>query len=344
VLTYLHGDALGSASLATSVTGTVVSSMRYYPYGGTRSGSIATDRRYTGQRWEGSVGFYDYGARSYDPALGRFLQADSIVSNLANPQSFNRYSYVLNNPLKYTDPTGHMEIYGGDTYPVSDYWYTYLNPALPECQSSSEEVIMMVRHGSSTMVDFITGVGDVKGFIEVFTGKDLITGEELGWTRYFGLVALSEARHFVRVDPSLLRSLAPGSDEAASLIDALATQYTRVGAGGSSSRVVLGKWGPEGSDYIAEAGRHGGIFYKTDDDFFEAIGKSDDLAWAVNERFLRNQLESGVDVIELYNTTVADVLHSSSSFLQREINFLLKYAGDYGYELMDDFKWVKSKP
>jgi RHS repeat-associated protein len=68
---------------------------------------MATDRRYTGQRWEGSVGFYDYGARSYDPALGRFLQADSIVPNPANPQSLNRYAYVLNNPLKYTDPSGH---------------------------------------------------------------------------------------------------------------------------------------------------------------------------------------------------------------------------------------------
>jgi RHS repeat-associated protein len=90
------------------VTGTVVSSLRYYPYGGTRSGSMATDRRYTGQRWEASVGFYDYGARSYDPALGRFLQADTIVPNPANPQSLNRYAYVLNNPLKYTDPTGHF--------------------------------------------------------------------------------------------------------------------------------------------------------------------------------------------------------------------------------------------
>jgi RHS repeat-associated protein len=69
---------------------------------------MATDRRYTGQRWEASVGFYDYGARSYDPALGRFLQADTIVPNPANQQSLNRYSYVLNNPLKYTDPTGHL--------------------------------------------------------------------------------------------------------------------------------------------------------------------------------------------------------------------------------------------
>ena len=47
------------------------------------------------------------GARDYDPRLGRWLSADTIVPNPANPQSLNRYSYVYNNPLKYIDPSGH---------------------------------------------------------------------------------------------------------------------------------------------------------------------------------------------------------------------------------------------
>ncbi|MFP4345125.1 MAG: RHS repeat-associated core domain-containing protein, partial [Anaerolineales bacterium] len=46
-------------------------------------------------------------ARYYDPALGRFISADTIVPDPANPQSLNRYAYVYNNPLKYTDPSGH---------------------------------------------------------------------------------------------------------------------------------------------------------------------------------------------------------------------------------------------
>ena len=50
VLTYLHGDHLGSASLATNASGTKVSEMRYLPYGGTRSGSMLADRQFTGQR------------------------------------------------------------------------------------------------------------------------------------------------------------------------------------------------------------------------------------------------------------------------------------------------------
>ena len=51
-------------------------------------------------------------SRFYDPAIGRFLQPDTIVPDPANPQSLNRYSYVLNNPMRYTDPTGHAGVCG----------------------------------------------------------------------------------------------------------------------------------------------------------------------------------------------------------------------------------------
>jgi hypothetical protein len=47
------------------------------------------------------------GARWYDPSLNRFLSPDSIIPQPGNPQSLNRYSYVYNNPLGYTDPSGH---------------------------------------------------------------------------------------------------------------------------------------------------------------------------------------------------------------------------------------------
>jgi len=86
-----------------------VGQQRYYPYGAGRptDTTLPTDYRFTGQRREGTIGLYDYGARFYDPALGRFLSADTVVPKPGNPQALNRYAYVLNNPLKYTDPTGH---------------------------------------------------------------------------------------------------------------------------------------------------------------------------------------------------------------------------------------------
>jgi RHS repeat-associated protein len=55
----------------------------------------------------GLGGIYDFNARYYDPAIGRFLSADTIVPGAGNPQAFNRYSFVLNRPLNMVDPTGH---------------------------------------------------------------------------------------------------------------------------------------------------------------------------------------------------------------------------------------------
>ena len=68
---------------------------------------MPTAYRYTGQRLDAATGLYFYNARYYDPGLGRFTQPDTIVPNPGDPQSLNRYSYAGNNPLRYTDPTGH---------------------------------------------------------------------------------------------------------------------------------------------------------------------------------------------------------------------------------------------
>ena len=62
----------------------------------------------TAQRWDNGLGLYDYNARYYDPHIGRFISADTLVPDPAAPQAFNRYAYVLGNPLRYSDPTGHL--------------------------------------------------------------------------------------------------------------------------------------------------------------------------------------------------------------------------------------------
>jgi RHS repeat-associated protein len=66
-----------------------------------------------------AVGLMDYGARFYDPALGRFVSADSVVPEPGNPQALNRYAYVLGNPLRYVDPTGHAP-QEGFSFPGND--------------------------------------------------------------------------------------------------------------------------------------------------------------------------------------------------------------------------------
>jgi RHS repeat-associated protein len=108
-LYYLLKDHLGSASVVTDASGTTVGEDRFYPYGETRftTGTMYTDQLFTGQREMTGLGIYHYGARFYSPKLGRFLSPDTIVPGATNPQAYNRYSYVLGNPLRYTDPAGH---------------------------------------------------------------------------------------------------------------------------------------------------------------------------------------------------------------------------------------------
>ena len=109
-LEWLVDDQLGSTAItADGATGAKLSELRYKPWGEIRYASkpTMTELRYTGQRAEG-IGLYDYGARWYDAALGRFVQADTDVPESQwNTQGFDRYAFVANNPVKYIDLSGH---------------------------------------------------------------------------------------------------------------------------------------------------------------------------------------------------------------------------------------------
>ena len=115
---YLHRDYLGSITLITDNAGNAVERRHFDAWGNITSywnaegkttvpaEGILLDRGYTGHEHLLSVGLINMNARLYDPALHRFLQPDNYVQDPFNTQNFNRYGYVLNNPLLYTDPTG----------------------------------------------------------------------------------------------------------------------------------------------------------------------------------------------------------------------------------------------
>jgi RHS repeat-associated protein len=107
---YYHGDHLGGSNVVTNSAGAEVKATLFYPYGATRTetGSKTIAHKYTGQEQDVATGLYYYGARYYDPAIMRFISPDSVVPDTADPQVFNRYAYVKNNPVRYVDPTGHV--------------------------------------------------------------------------------------------------------------------------------------------------------------------------------------------------------------------------------------------
>ena len=113
---WLLGDHLGSTSMVANASGVMVSEVRYSAFGEVRdsSGTMTTDYLYTGQREEAEVGLYYYVARWYDPAIGRFIQADSVVPNPGSAVGFDRYSYAYNNPVIFSDPSGHVPCMDGN--------------------------------------------------------------------------------------------------------------------------------------------------------------------------------------------------------------------------------------
>ncbi len=115
---YLHTDYQGSYETITNAQGAVVEKLSFDPWGRRRnphnwtftdvSETYLFDRGYTGHEHLDAFGLINMNGRMYDPILGRFLSPDNYVQAPDYTQNFNRYSYVLNNPLKYTDPSGEF--------------------------------------------------------------------------------------------------------------------------------------------------------------------------------------------------------------------------------------------
>jgi len=111
-----HADRLSSTAAVTYVHDSfqiqTKSKTLYLPFGEERKrmGGPSTLEKFafTNQERDQDMQLYDYGARYYDSVLRRFLQPDSILDTTGTSQGQNRYAYVLGNPLRYNDPTGHM--------------------------------------------------------------------------------------------------------------------------------------------------------------------------------------------------------------------------------------------
>ena len=117
---YTHKDHLGSIDTITNEMGKVVERISYDPFGKKRAPicaandpicvtvSSVTTRGFTGHETIEEVGLIHMNGRVYDPDLGRFVSADPNIQFADNLQNYNRYSYVHNNPLSFTDPTGYF--------------------------------------------------------------------------------------------------------------------------------------------------------------------------------------------------------------------------------------------
>src|SRR5579859_2101921 len=130
---YRHSDWQGSSRLASTASRGVYYDGAYAPYGENYAETGTQDRSFTGQNQDtvssGSYPMYDFLMRKYHPTWGRWLSPDPAglgAVDPTNPQSWNRYAYVLNNPTNLTDPTG------------LDPCYEYYCPPTPPCDSDGQ--------------------------------------------------------------------------------------------------------------------------------------------------------------------------------------------------------------
>jgi RHS repeat-associated protein len=168
---YQFADHLGSLDVLTTETGAIRERFSFSAHGERRASldwqgnglaSVATTRGFTGHEHVDSMGLIHMNARLYDAQLGRFIQADPIIQDTLNAQNLNRYSYVLNNPLSLTDPSGASWF--------SRYWRTILSLAinifLPGAGAFWTALGVGSSMGIAVITGFISGVissGSLKG-------------------------------------------------------------------------------------------------------------------------------------------------------------------------------------
>jgi RHS repeat-associated protein len=130
VTVYLLEDHQGSVDGYASQAGSLLARASYQPFGARRGGDgtgsaptsaewqqirSTTSRGYTDHEHADNLGVIHMNGRIYDPVAARFLSADPVVQSPYDTQGLHRYAYVRNNPLRYTDPSGHCAVGGGSS-------------------------------------------------------------------------------------------------------------------------------------------------------------------------------------------------------------------------------------
>jgi RHS repeat-associated protein len=180
-MNYLLIDHQGSVIGVMDSSAVLQEEVRYLPFGSVRGeiGILGTDLEYTGQRALQFTGLMDYKARFYDTDLGRFTQPDTIVPGVGDPQGWNRFSYVKNNPIVRIDPSGNRPCWAGNNY---------------RCNLSGDEIRRLSHSGNQSVIDFINNYMTKHNIMAIFAcgmGTDANCGSNDNYKDYGGRQPLS---------------------------------------------------------------------------------------------------------------------------------------------------------
>jgi RHS repeat-associated protein len=182
-LIWIHTDRLGSVVALTDSGGRFKERLAYDAWGKRRAldgtstpaslDASAGHRGFTGHEMLDNLDLVHMNGRVYDPLLSRFISADPIIQDPESSQSYNRYSYVWNNPTNLTDPTG-FEASGTSKDAIKSYCS---GSAMAFCSSRVEKAIL--EQQSQMMASWFNGASSIlegNGASQSVLGDDIIRG------------------------------------------------------------------------------------------------------------------------------------------------------------------------
>jgi len=104
---FIHSDSKGSNTVITNSSGKIIENSSYSPFGEILTSGNNSRYGYEGKEYDSKIGDMDFNARKYNPSTGLFSSPDTLIQNVYDPQSLNRYTFERGNPYKTVDPTGH---------------------------------------------------------------------------------------------------------------------------------------------------------------------------------------------------------------------------------------------
>jgi len=211
---YLYKDHLGSILVLTDAAGTVVGEQSFDAFGRYRNPDtwevlnsdpydeeltvdmpVWFSRGYTGHEHMREFDLINMNGRFYDPIPGRMLSADNHVQEPGSSQSYNRYSYAFNNPLKYTDPSGEFNVWAALGAAAAAAGISYLGNVVnnnfemnPNNWTSGSVTVGLASNGST--VDLFGG-GSIAGN-SFIAGRNTSTGIWGGGSSSFGQASYSQ--------------------------------------------------------------------------------------------------------------------------------------------------------
>ena len=214
---------------------------------------------------------YDYRARWYDPALGRFIQPDAIVPQPGDPQSLNRYSYAANNPLVYNDPSGHwgesfldIAFIAYDIYDIKANGWNWVNGL--SLAADVGGLILPVATGGGLLVRAAFHADDAAKAVKVIEHAD-------------------EAVDAVR----FMEEAVTHADE---VVDVVREVEDVAKVAGSKPPIVIGENMTRVSEYADQIGGHAYRPWKNEPFDF-------DLAMRRNKRWIKDQMRGEREIVDI---------------------------------------------